>query len=232
MQRIFSILVCLVFLTSCGHKKEADQFERKDSFEKISIGQGNQETKIPSELWDRLEQFYAGSGVIVEEKIAEQGSKQQKKIEVPVVFMPVKVYLTEKTNGALGGQNYQINFDLGGGILDLKNFVKKDHRSFYLAIDLEEKVDAGSIKVFFVSNSKELPIKKDVYGAGCGKYMDVTSFYQRVIANAGIELNTAGARYIHVVGGTFVIAIVKNSSLYLSQVTILDSRLKKHMCRI
>ncbi|MDZ4662163.1 MAG: hypothetical protein SGJ18_11155 [Pseudomonadota bacterium] len=231
MQNVNKLLILALTSTlACSENTGDTQFERKDNFEKVSIGQGNHETMIPSELWDRLEKFYTDSGLTLEDKIAERGSKQ-KKIEVPVLFMPLKVFLSEKTSGTLGGQNYQIGFEQGGGTLDLKNFVKKNYRSFYLAVELGENTESGSLKIFFVSNAKEAPIGKEIYGSGCGKYMDITSFYNKVISKVGVELSAAGNRYVHVVTGTYIFALIKNSSLYLSQVTVLDSRFKKSMCR-
>ena len=225
------LIITMMGALACGRKNDVKQFERTESFEKVSVGQSNLMTVIPSELWDRLEQFYAGANASLEETISESSGAKQQKIEIPVVFMPLVVFLTEKNFGALGGQNFQISFEQGGGILDLKNYIKKDRKAFYLAVELGEQIEAGKLKVFFVSNSKEFQIGKETYGAGCGKYMDVSSFYKKVMVSAGVELSTAGNRYVPVVTGTYVFALIKNSNLYLSQVTILDSRFKKSLCR-
>ena len=71
-------------------------------------------------------------------------------------------------------------------------------------------------------------IDGDEFGAGCNKYMDITSFYHRKAR--GFDLYTAGQRYVSVMAGTFVAVVFEKEALYVGSLTFTDSRYPDVMC--
>jgi hypothetical protein len=103
---------------------------------------------------------------------------------------------------------------------------------FHLKITLEDEHHARQpiSKVYFISQSKTRKIENETYGSGCGKYMDVTSYFNKQMKKTGFELYTADQRYVSVLRGTFILVSYLPEALQLASVTFLDSRYSKWDC--
>ena len=97
-----------------------------------------------------------------------------------------------------------------------------------LAVDHEGAVEG--LRVFYVSQAKERTVGGDDFGAGCGKFMEVTSYFTKKMAGAGFELYTAEQRYVSVVGGIFVLAAFAKDALQVGSVSFMDSRFPELTC--
>ncbi len=145
-------------------------------------------------------------------------------------FFPLQVYLVEKTKGVLGGADHLIKFDKGGGQLDLAKYIKYDRGTFLFAFDFELPEGVKDYHVFFVSRARKRKIEGEIFGAGCKKFFDLTSFYNKVISKSGIEANVTRARHISLLGGTYVIWYTYRAAIYMTQVTVVDSRFNDLAC--
>ena len=151
--------------------------------------------------------------------------------EVATELFPLQAFLYEKNNGMLGGRNFQLQFGKGGGELDLQKLVADKFGSFYFVLRLPEEFKELPSKVFFLSNTKERTVEGEKLGAGCSKFMDVTSFFNKTLSRDGILLNTTDARHLAAVGGTFFVAVPGGGKVKLAQLTVTDGRFRSLFCR-
>ena len=84
--------------------------------------------------------------------------------------------------------------------------------------------DLGSLKVYFLSNSKRRSVAGEGFGSGCGKYMDVTKFFKKVLNRTSLKLNATEARYISVIAGTFYFILIKDDVLHMGSTSFEDTR--------
>ncbi|MGZ3723730.1 MAG: hypothetical protein ACXVA9_12395, partial [Bdellovibrionales bacterium] len=121
---------------------------------------------------------------------------------------------------------------LGGGVVDLSEFVTPLRGGFSLKVvaKKEDGSEPSGLRVFFVSKAKVHRLDGDDYGAGCDKFMEITSYYHRKNGGRGFDLYTAGQRYLSVVGGTFVAVVFEKEALHVGSLTFLDSRYPELMC--
>lgn len=120
----------------------------------------------------------------------------------------------------------------GGGVLDLAEWVSGIRGDFHLGIRVaaDEGVEAKNLKVYFVSHAPRIEIDGKNWGLGCGKYAEITSFYDKVMRKEGIRLNSTNTRYLYAVSGTYLFAFTEGENLHVSTVSVTDSRYGDKLC--
>lgn len=183
---------------------------------------GAKENPLPKELAKKIEVDYLK---------ATTDPKMETKKSIVRQLLNVKTELTQEKLRALKGQT-RILTPPGGGTIDLADYVTPLKGAFRMNMQLEDEhhVAKNLSKVYFISESKKREIDHETYGAGCGKYMDVTSYFKRQMAHKGFDLYTAEQRYINVLRGTFILITYTPEALQLASVTFLDSRYPKWDC--
>jgi hypothetical protein len=183
---------------------------------------GAKENPLPKHLIKKIEEDYF--------KAINDPKTETKK---PIVrqLLTVDTELTQEKLRALKGPT-RIMTPPGGGTIDMADYVTPLKGAFHLKISLEDEHHHAQAlsKVYFVSNSKKHEIDHEAYGAGCGKYMDVTSYFKKQMTRKGFDLYTAEQRYVNVLRGTFILINYTPEALQLASVTFLDSRYTKWDC--
>lgn len=184
--------------------------------------QSSRDVKLPRALVARIEREYRE--FLVTQKVAE-GQPLVRKL------LNVTVELSQKRAAALH-ENVRINTPLGGGVIDLAEFVTPVRGGFAtkLRAHLEDGHDIPGLRVFFVSKGRSREVAGEEFGAGCDKFMEITSRYNQKNAGDGFELYTADQRYVSVLGGTFVMVSFVKEALQVGSVSFLDSRYPDLMC--
>ncbi len=172
--------------------------------------------EIPSKLWDHLEGIFQNE--------SEYGYKVAESTHIPKELIPINVELIEKTSGVLDGRNIFVELPGGGAALDLAHFVIPGRGTFFLkfSFNLPSEV-ISKIHFLYLSNSRQRNIDGNPHGSGCHRFFDVSRYMQQTLLS-GIQVNTTNQRYVSVLAGTFVIALVLEEVLYLSHVVLYDSR--------
>jgi hypothetical protein len=130
------IFLVLIF---CGGCKKSLTYKNK-SYDSQNMSRSTGEVGLPSGLWDL---------------IAPKGSENSTE------FIDVKVYLSERTEGILGGHNFELSYGQGGGTLDLSDFVHEKNGSFFVAIEpVIEAKEAPSKETPTVEKGPEKPAKE------------------------------------------------------------------------
>jgi hypothetical protein len=182
----------------------------------------SRDTKIPQSLVKKLESDY--HAFLVKNEVSQKENIKRK-------LLNISAELTQKKPSALH-ENARIVTPLGGGVVDLSEFVTPVRGAFSMKIlaHKEDGSDPGNLRVFYVSKAKTRVIDGDEYGAGCGKYMEITSYYNKRNSRRGFDLYTAAQRYLSVVGGTFVIVDFEKDALHVGSLTFMDSRYPDLLC--
>ena len=182
----------------------------------------DKDNPIPKELAQKLEDDY---------KEATKDPKSEH--EKPLIrhLMIVTTDLTQDRVRSLKGPTSILTAP-GGGSIDLSDYVTPLKGMFRLKIKLENDHREAQLpaRVYFISRSKVRQIGDEKFGAGCGKYYDITSFFNSKMAKGGFELYTADQRYVEVLRGTFVFASYSTDALQLASVTFYDSRYTAGEC--
>jgi hypothetical protein len=189
-----------------------------------------QEVNLPTRLWEEIESVYVPT--LYDKAAVENEDNSKAKLEIPKEFFTFHVYLKEKTNGILNNSDgYDLTVSGTGGLIDFQQFVKDKKGSFYLGMRPDLQIsDSDNFKVFYLSNAKNMNLGTETVGAGCDKYMDISDYFRKKMKKEGIFLTTAEGRHVSLMAGTYFFATSLKGKLYLSQLTIRDSRFKKHHC--
>lgn len=177
------------------------------------------------------------------EKQEEKADEKKEKEELPpedakllpsIEFdrIPLKVYLYEKTAGVLQNRNYTLDYNAGGGDLDLSEFVSTNKRgTFYLAMSAQYEGDA-EFEVYYLSNAKTRKVGDDTVGSGCGSYYKITSSYENAMGSKGYAVNTTDRRHVSALAGSYFLVYKRPSGrVALSYLEITDSKHKDLLCR-
>ena len=197
--------------------------------EKVNYTRAAMDVQLPSVLWEKIEKVYLPMAL---DYSAVKQENSDARLDIPTSFFAFKVILTEKTKGILGRKNFEIDFGEGGGNLDLREFVQTSRGTFWLKVD-PFLVDRTKeiFYVYYLSNSKERKISQGQVGNGCHLYMDITDYFEKTMNTGGIMVNTTDGWHVSLLVGSYFMAISIKGKLYLSQLTIKDSRYRDLHCK-
>lgn len=202
-------------------------------WDKIEISQSPRDFKIPSQLWDLIlkSELSAEEKKAAEEKQKEAKAESKKEENPILVWMPAKVQLKSSVAGILKNLRTELSFSMGGGEVDLTEFVIGEKGSFFVKILLDEYKDIGKLKIFFYSRAKKRKVDKDVFGSGCNVFFDVTKKFISLNSSEGIKVNVTKDRHLSVLGGHFILANKSEGKIYLTQVSFVDSNKLEYFCQ-
>lgn len=250
MARIkFGLISIFVFLmSSCTKSEKLGESKQLDH----DMSRATIDVELPSALWDRIDSTFK-SGIKAKEEPKEEKKSESKSDSKPSSdllieemskeYVPLTVHLIEKSDnkGILQGHDHQLYFASGGGVLDLADFVENRRGSYYLKVDFGRGKYEGdsdptkdfskeNIKVFYLSNSRRRKWEGKIIGSGCTKYFDISSFFEKSMKSEGFLLNTTDHLDVTTLSGSFFFAAQINKTLYISQLSIKDSRFNSLQC--
>jgi hypothetical protein len=255
--RIKILFGLLLILSACHSKTDV----ANDKFVEHDMSRATIDIDLPTALWDRIEAVYHSTYTkpAKEESKADASKGEAPKSdpadaildEVTKEYVPLTVKLVEKTDnhGILQSHDHLLLFGPGGGVIDLADFVESRRGSYFLQIEFGKgKVESAStdadeagaanrdyskepVKVFYLSNAKRRRLNGNVVGSGCNKYYDVSSFLSGAMKAKGLLLNTTEHLDVTALSGSFFFVSQINKTLYISQLSIKDSRFSQLQCR-
>lgn len=156
---------------------------------------------------------------------------EDSKLITPVyIFVPLLAELVDKSVGVIQGSPKRISFPKGGGRLDLKDVVT-GQGSFYLSFPADQFAKLPDlVHLYYVSQSPLKKIGNESFGLGCGKWVDIKNKFSSLKKDKFFKLNTTDQRYLYVLAGHYVFVFRENNQVYLSQLTITDSRYTNELC--
>lgn len=189
--------------------------------------------KFPKDLKDKIDDEYVAY-------MKTQGppfdikTKEELLLQVPREYLDIQVFFTPIATGTLSHPT-RVAAVRGGGIVDMKDIVKGAKGSFFFDQKIVKTSDPKSgpekLKIYFLSNAKKRKVGDESFGAGCGRYMDVTDYVTK-LQGKGVQVNATDQRYISVLGGTYYYVGFEKERLYLAALQIQDSRYPSLQCEI
>lgn len=211
---MYKWLLCLAFtMTACSRGSE---HEAPEIIEVLAIAK---EVQIPKVLMSNIE---------------AEINAESKTIAPVYLFMPLEVQFVTLTKGVLKTPNMIFKLPKGGGSIDLKDVIAGDG-SFYMRFPNEQFENMSEFRVdllglFYISNSPSKKIDGETFGLGCGKMIDLKKSFSNLQEHKFLKLNTTDLRYLFVAAGRYVFIFKQASKVYLTQLTITDSRYYKELC--
>ncbi len=231
------LILCAGMMTgvTAGCKKEAGWKSR--TFVERNLSANTGESKIPSELWERLiapdkplKRFMEISEVPTPNQGGGDSAIARATIETDL--KGVTVYLIEETRGALGGRNIKLVFGPGGGDLDLRDFVTETRGAFRVVFEFAPDAEPEAVKrTWYLSNAQSRKVGPDQVGAGCDTYMDISTFVKKESEKDGILVAIGGDRHVSALAGTYLFAVKRAGRVEVSRLTVSDSSKRKLQCR-
>lgn|GEM_PF-3770322 len=207
------LVLLILILTGC-FKNQDDVFIKKIEVQTIA-----QEVQIPKSIMNELE---------IE-------VREESKTIVPVyLFIPLEVQFTEINSDVLAHSTMLFALPKGGGHIDLKNVVT-GFGSFYLSFPSEQFENLSEFKpellhLYYISNSPIKKIDNENFGLGCGKMIDLKKNFNSLKKPQFLKLNTEELRYLHVAAGRYIFIFKQSLKVFITQLTITDSRYSKALC--
>lgn len=174
--------------------------------------------KIPARVWDLIEN--------------RESAKTADGASTPGIFYSsAKLFLTEKNQKILRNPSFVLELPRGGGIVDLADYLSGEQGSFYVGFELpEEFQDGQNFRVIYISQARKRKLGDRIFGAGCNQYVDITPKFLEMMKGEGLKVNTTRQRHVTVLAGHFIFSVMKENRIYITQVTITDSRNKNLLC--
>ena len=207
---LLTIVTSLLFLSACSSK---DNTAEKTVVEITEIAE---EKQIPKALLQALD---------------DELSEEFKTTPPLYSFLPISVAFLQKQDQVLKQPHIQYNLPKGGGEIDMRDVVSGDG-SFYMYFPEEQfkNAEMDLLHLFFVSNSPQTKINNESFGLGCGKWNDLKNNFSKLKKSDYLKLNTNDLRYLKVIAGTYVFVFKQARNLFLTQVTITNSRHTDSLC--
>ena len=191
---------------------------RTENAEQVKIEDLPSDFKMPAAIWDIVEKS-------PDAKATAEASN------AGIFYSTAKVFLTEKNPGILRSPAYEIELPRGGGSIDLAKYLSGDQGSFYVGFELPEEITAGTnFKAIYISDARKRKLDERVFGAGCSQYFDITQKFLQMMKGEGIKANTTRQRHVTVLAGHYIFSAMKDNRIYITQVTLTDSRYKNLLC--
>lgn len=208
---LVALLCCSVVVLSACHSKDHTANKTVLEINEIAV-----EQQIPKALLQKLD---------------EELSEEFKTTPPLYSFMPINVAFLQKQEQVLKQPHIQYNLPKGGGEIDMRDVVSGEG-SFYMYFPAEQfkNSEMDLLHLFFVSNSPQSKINNEQFGLGCGKWNDLKSNFKNLQNADYLKLNTNDLRYLKVIAGTYVFVFKQARNLYLTQLTITNSRHSESLC--
>lgn len=240
------LLISFLLVTAVSAALSWKLFNRKVkvvTYSKIDLGLIKNDVKFPSSVWQYIETDLnskkanpeasaaptpvSKAALQIDPKHIAELAKRMPTIE-PFRF---KLFLTEKTEGILGKQNFEIHFPPGGGKLDLNQYVHKMVGSFYFKVVWDFKdLPLKNSKIYFVSRSQVREVGGKSFGSGCDHFFDLTTYWHGMMSNEGMFINTTDNRHVSLLAGTYFLNVYHNGKLYSAQLEVFDSENRNLLC--
>ena len=123
----------------------------------------------------------------------------------------------------------------GGGVIDFQSFIPLTPGKFEMQVKLknrgEDVSSSKEVKVYFVSNSIQRKIDKEIFGNGCDSYYDVTTFFREKLSSKNSVFFTKDQRYLSFLAGTYVFTLFGADEINIATLSFEDSRFQPLQCR-
>lgn len=233
MSRIFFLFIFSMSL-SCSKRIDVKAPDA-EAFKKIEVSERASDILVPKAVWNEIElQGLEGENYVrvkKKQEVKSDDSDWSLDNTGSLVFTDLVVQIWEKSKNILIEPNMEFHFPLGGGEIDLSQYVTRKKGTFFVKIFFAENPeDIKTVTAHFISNTKKRVVSGDSLSDGCQSVANITSFFNSDVSSKGFALNTTDDRFLGMIGGSLVISHKKNKQIYISQITFKDKEKKRLFC--
>lgn len=208
--RILSLLITTLLLSACPLFKKGEV-----SYQEVAIESRAADFKVPKVIFDEIE------AEIV---------KESPNLQPVYLFSPIQVTLESQSRGVVKGDAVHVTFPNGGGQLDLKDYVLGSGTFSISFPSIQFESLPQLIGLYFLSDSPQRKIEDEVFGLGCGQFVNIKDQFASLQNEGFLKLNTTSLRYLYVVSGIFMFVFRDRNQVHLSHVHVTDSRYPDFFC--
>ncbi len=218
MKLVFALffIASFAFASDKAEEKHEEKHDDHGHYERIRVQQSLRSTLIPKVLSEEMEAAFR--------------KENPEKETIPRSFLKVETFF-EKNAGDVLEKNYEIIAPLGGGTVDMSEFLEDGVGSFTLKIKVttENNEPVENLKIYSISQAKSRKIDGEKWGDGCFKAFDITSRFKKDMTK-GFVFYTKDQRYLSVLAGTLLFVSQDRKGIALAGMTFLDDRFKHLTC--
>ena len=207
-----TLAIFLFFLCACSSHDE-----HKETLNTVKVKEVAEDIRLPLNLFKEFE---------------KEISEEFKLVSPVFIFMPLQVQFNEVigNRGVLKDSLIRFELEKGGGQIDLKDFVTGTG-SFNMSFPAAQFASTVELAhLFYISESPIKKIQGESFGLGCGKWIDLKAHFKKLENPQYLKLNTTQNRHLHVLAGHYVFVFKQTNQIYLTQLTLTDSRKSKELC--
>jgi hypothetical protein len=221
------LLLMLPLLVAFTCHKEAAQDKR--TYSKIRFDAPHTDFPAPIELKKEIDKIFYDHVIMPADADATDNKVS---LQVPKRFFSYKLRISEDTPGVLGGENFEIQFPKGGGVLDFGDLPIEKSGSMTFNWEFPDGVEGEkNMHVFYLSNAKTRKVDGQSVGSGCNTFYEITSFFFGQRALGGLRVNTAKNRHISFLAGTYIFVKPEFDALLVAQLIVQDNNHRDLLCR-
>jgi hypothetical protein len=215
-------------LSACSGDNGANEIRYIDG---VAV-ETSKDVTIPKALFEKIENEFIAH---FKEFSPDAESKDDKLIlaQIKREYFDIEVLMHEKNKGTLI-HNTKFVVPRGGGTIDLADYVVGKVGSFYLKWKLLRNAkpfeEVNQVKVYYVSDAKKRKLDDEEYGNGCGKYMEIGTFFHKLRKDF-FRVNATQQRYVSVLAGTYLFTKFEGPALIMGSLTIQDRRYPQLTCQ-
>lgn len=239
MKSLVLVILLIFSLFNIAAEEEKNEEKKEPKTEKPNnikyydgvIFSSSKNLKVPKSMVKKIEE-------LIFEDYKKSNPESDKKLfdvllDIEVSYLQLKLYMDQKNSQGPLFKNMSFALPRGGGIIDFSESISQKRKgSFNLYFRFEDKdvISDSKLKVFYVSTSVKRQADEDIFGAGCGKYYDITKTF-RDSYDKGYQLNATDGLHAHVVGGIFAFVLATKEKLKLALVKFTDSNYSYAECK-
>ena len=213
--------------------KEAENHGSNVHFNKGQALRFDKTIKVPKSLVSKIESLYVQHFRVVRQE--SPLTDEEVLVNIPRRYLTVFVEVFDPKKKSLD-HNTRYQLFKRSGSIDLSKDVISNSGSFYFKVKAQlsgakDPIDQSMISVYFVSQKKARKVGSENYGTGCDRWLDSSTLYRETLSTGGLQLHVKDQRYITIIGGTFYFVYFQDGNLYLSTLTVDDSRYPELNCK-
>lgn len=221
------VLVIFATLLNLGCKKTVDE-HHPVSLQEAEVKRANRDVQVPEALVQELEHWY----ILTERKRdpTRAGTDMEIKNGLKRELLDLELTLVPKSGSVLAtGVHFRL--PTGGGVVDLDRVIEARGGGFWVQMGLKKQPEEiQALRLFYISDARRRTVAGDALGAGCNRWAEMTSWFNHQLQNQRLDVYGADQRYLTVLAGTWLFAVVTPGELHLGTIAITDSRYPRLLC--
>lgn len=225
----FLVIAALIVVASQPLRSSGEEHgESSEEWATGEVGRPDKDLRVPKALVEEIEGWFIAERRAVNKVLNESDKEIMRQLQRQGLELEIDLKPSGAGHVLEQGVRYQI--PASGGSLDLAKVIPESRGTFQMQFKVKDEDGSGRIRVFYLSNALKRQVFDQDHGAGCGKWMELTSWFMKQLKKP-LELAATEHSYVSVVSGVWVFALLKDTHLNMATLNISDSRYPRRLCQ-